>query len=75
MKEILTSHIHIDCILFLSIHVRIAIIALKSPKKLLRLCCRSPLASSLGEYLEGTKKLITSQFLTIMQAKSIALQF
>lgn len=44
-------HVHINGILFLSVHVGITVIALKCSKELLRLSCCSPLASSLRKYL------------------------
>lgn len=49
-------NLHINCILFLCIHICIAIISLKSSKELLGLGCCSPLTPSLGEYLHKYKR-------------------
>jgi hypothetical protein len=44
-------NLHINCILFLSIHVCIAVIPLKGSEELLGLSCSLPLTPSLREYL------------------------
>ena len=54
--------LHINCILFLRIHISIAVIPLKSSEEFLGLSCCFPLTPSLREYLRHQKlKRLTNE--------------